>query len=128
MNTQTILNDVVQALYPLVLALVSYGMHQLTQYIKSKKSLNQALQKDGWAYKGVILAEQSFECLGGYGKYQKAAEYISNMCKKHGVKISDKELEGLIETALTQFKKDFDIPIKSKSVNNSEINYPHEVQ
>lgn len=70
-------------------------MQQIKQEIETKQEL---------ARIAVQFVQQAYKDLGGPEKYEKAAEWLSNMATQMGLKLSANEVKALIEAALKQLK------------------------
>lgn len=55
----------------------------------------------------VKFAEQAYANLEGYEKYDKAVGWLTAQANKSGLKFTDDEIEGLIESALRTIKDSF---------------------
>lgn len=63
--------------------------------------------KQELAFIAVRFVEQAFIDLEGYEKYLEASFWLEEMLLARGIKISDEEIRGLIESSLRAFKDSF---------------------
>lgn len=55
----------------------------------------------------VKFVEQAFYDLKGYDKYTTASYWLSEMLRERGIKVTDGEIKGLIESSLRTLKDEF---------------------
>jgi LL-H family phage holin len=103
-----------QLLYDVIAILVPVLVGYLVAWIQKKlgtekvQKIAQELQtKQELARIGVQFVQQAYKDLGGPEKYEKAAEWLSDMAMKMGLALTDEEIKALIEAALKELKAEF---------------------
>lgn len=99
-----LLFDIIAVLVPV---LVGYLVAWLQKRIGTEKvqQIKQELEtKQELARIAVQFVQQAYKDLGGPEKYEKAAEWLSNMATQMGLQLSTDEVKALIEAALKQLK------------------------
>lgn len=76
----------------------------VTEMIKIEQELT---TKSGLATTAIKFVEQAYTALDGAEKYEKAAEWLSATATAHGLKVTDTEIKGLIESSLREAKELF---------------------
>ena len=77
-------------------------------WLKNKGILEGLKAKEELAMIAVSFAEETYRHLDGPGKYKEALAWLSGRMKEQGIKVSEKELEGLINDALGKLKYKWD--------------------
>jgi LL-H family phage holin len=85
------------------LALKKLGTERLRR-IKKEYEVKTSL-----AYQAVQFAQQVYWDCGGIGKYNQASKWLSDRLTEKGIKVSQKEIKGLIEAALKGIKDEFGV-------------------
>lgn len=103
-----------QLLYNVMMLLVTVAAGFLVAWLKKRlgvegvNKVNAELQaKQELAAIAVRFVEQVYQELRGEEKFLKAAEWLSTEAAELGIKVSTKEVKGLIEASLRAFKDEF---------------------
>jgi len=102
-----LLIDVIAVLVPV---LVGYIVAWIQKRLGAEKiqQIKQELEtKQELARIAVQFVQQAYKDMGGAEKYEKAAEWLSNMATQLGLQLSAEEIKALIEAALKQLKAEF---------------------
>lgn len=96
-----------QFLEPIVLAIAGLAGTCVAYWIKQHIDLNKLNEKKELVEVGVTMIQQICKELDGDQKYEKAVEWITQQANAKGLKISEDELKGLIESSVLKFKNEF---------------------
>jgi len=94
----------------LIPILVGYFVAWLQKKIgteKLQKIAQELATKQELARIAVQFVQQAYKDLGGPEKYDKAADWLSDMAARIGLIITEDEMKGLIEAALKELKAEF---------------------
>lgn len=100
------MEGILEALRPYIIELLIAILTAIAGWIarkfnaKLKNEIARQIIKDGVKY-----AEQVGRALGGAEKYQMALDKISALLSAKGIKMSEDEIETLIESFVSEFKK-----------------------
>lgn len=103
----TLASDLLAVLIP---ALVSFALEYLRRKLGTEKMLQiqeELAAKQDLALLAVRFVEQVYTELHGEEKYKAAAKWLAEQAQKRGLKLTDTEIEGLIESALRMLKDEF---------------------
>lgn len=93
------LTQIVMALLTLVVAIVTSF---LIPYIKSRTTLHQQEQINGWVRIAVAAAEQ---LITGSGQGEARKQYVLGFLQDHGYTLDDAQIDAMIEAAVWQLKQ-----------------------
>jgi LL-H family phage holin len=94
-------------LKPVLLAIAGFLGYQVAIFIRRYVDRQTLAQKQELVTIAVKMVEQMYKDLGGEEKYNKAVEWITAEAKRLGIKITENEMRGLIESAVKTFKDQF---------------------
>lgn len=97
-----ILVDLILVALPLV---VGYLAIQTNKIIKGNKQAQELLNNEAVTKMVVLYVESVYKNVDGKEKFEKAKDKLLEILKSKGVKISDSEIEVLIESVLLSLKK-----------------------
>jgi len=99
-----LLYDIIAILVPiLVVYLVTWIQKKLGSE-KVQKIIYELETKKELARIAVMFVQQAYKDLGGPAKYEKAAEWLSDMSDCMGLDLTSEEVKALIEAALKELK------------------------
>ncbi len=99
-----VLYDIIAVLVPiLVVYLVAWIQKRLGSE-KVQKIIYELETKKELARIAVMFVQQAYKDLGGPAKYEKAAEWLSDMSEYMGLDLTPEEVKALIEAALKELK------------------------
>jgi len=99
-----LLYDIIAVLVPiLVVYLVAWIQKKLGSE-KVQKIIYELETKKELARIAVMFVQQAYKDLGGPAKYEKAAEWLSDMSEYMGLDLTPEEIKALIEAALKELK------------------------
>ena len=99
-----LLYDLLALLIPI---LVGYAIAWLQKRIGTEKLeavVRELATKRELARVAVLFVQQAYKDLGGPEKYEKAAEWLSDMSEYMGLDLTPEEIKALIEAALKELK------------------------
>lgn len=94
----------------LIPALVGLAVEYLRRKLgteKMKRIQEELAAKQALAMLAVCFVEQVYTDLHGEEKYKAAARWLAEQVQKRGLKLTNTEIEGLIESALRELKDAF---------------------
>lgn len=104
---QPYITGIVQALVGLlataVVALLISLRQKVSNWIKSKTTVNQREMLHKFSLEAFAFAETAFKDAGGNEKLTAAYGYLSRRAKEHGIEISALEIEVIIEKSVLEF-------------------------
>ena len=81
-----------------VLVLTRYVLPWVKSKVDSEKLVAQ------WAYKAVLMAQQTMKATGGKEKKAIVTQFLKEILQEKNIALSDKQIEILIEAAVKQMK------------------------
>lgn len=101
---ELLVKEIFEYLFYAFLSLLTLGgLYVIKRYdIMSKLNEKMAIVEIG-----VRFIEQAFSHLGGHEKYQEALKWITAELGKRGIKYTEEELKGFIESSLIKMKNEF---------------------
>jgi LL-H family phage holin len=94
-------------LKPIFLAIAGFFGYQVAILIKRYVDKQTLAQKQELVAIAVKMVEQMYKELDGEEKYNKAVEWVTAEATRLGIKITENEMRGLIESAVKTFKDQF---------------------
>lgn len=117
----SIVKDLLSLLITVVVGLaINYLKHKLGTEKMNKISAEFESKKEIVAI-GVKYIQQNYGHLDSNDKYTLVADWIVKMCKEKGLKVSEGEVKGLIESVLIEIKKEFKDDWKKASKDNEGV-------
>ena len=100
--------DLVTPILELILIVViPFAARAVLKWMNSKSYLEELYAKEEWALLAVEFVEQIYGKVDGDQKKAKAIQWLSDRLSEKGIKITMEELEGLIEAAYFEMKREW---------------------
>ena len=99
-----LLYDIIAVLVPILIAYLVAWIQKRLGSEKVQKIIYELETKKELARIAVMFVQQAYKDLGGPEKYEKAAEWLSNMSEYMGLDLTPEEIKALIEAALKELK------------------------
>lgn len=99
--------DVLAILVPVLATMIVEFLRRKLGTEKMRKIQEELSAKSELASLAVKFVEQVYKDLHGQEKFEKAAEWLAERAKEHGLSLTAEEIKGLIEAALRTFKDQF---------------------
>ena len=100
-----------------VLVLTRYVLPWVKSKVDSEK-LNLVAQ---WAYKAVLMAQQTMKATGGKEKKAIVTQFLKEILQEKNIALSDKQIEILIEAAVKQMKIQENLGIVIEATDDVEV-------
>ena len=78
---------------------------KLSKYLNRQEWFEALLEKEELAGLAVAFAEQAYKEAMGPEKYKYAKEWLTAQLNRRGLDVQQAEIEGLIESAVSEFKR-----------------------
>ena len=102
-----LLYDIIAVLVPILVAYLVAWIQKKLGSEKVQKIIYELETKKELARIAVMFVQQAYKDLGGPAKYEKAAEWLSDMSEYMGLDLTPEEVKALIEAALKELKAEF---------------------
>ena len=99
-----LLYDIIAVLVPILMAYLAAWIQKRLGSEKVQKIMYELETKKELARIAVMFVQQAYKDLGGPAKYEKAAEWLSDMSDYMGLDLTPEEIKALIEAALKELK------------------------
>ena len=99
-----LLYDIIAILVPILVAYLVAWIQKKLGSEKVQKIIYELETKKELARIAVMFVQQAYKDLGGPAKYEKAAEWLSDMSDYMGLDLTPEEVKALIEAALKELK------------------------
>ena len=99
-----LLYDIIAVLVPVLVGYLVAWLQKRLGAEKIEKIKRELEIKQDLARIAVQFAQQVYKDLGGPERYEKAAEWLSNMATQMGLQLSTDEVKALIEATLKELK------------------------
>lgn len=99
-----LLYDIIAVLVPILVAYLVAWIQKKLGSEKVQKIIYELETKKELARIAVMFVQQAYKDLGGPAKYEKAAEWLSDMSEYMGLDLTPEEIKALIEAALKELK------------------------
>lgn len=99
-----VLYDIIAVLVPILVAYLVAWIEKRLGSEKVQKIIYELETKKELARIAVMFVQQAYKDLGGPEKYEKAAEWLSDMSEYMGLDLTPDEVKALIEAALKELK------------------------
>jgi len=99
-----LLYDIIAVLVPILVAYLVAWIQKRLGSEKVQKIIYELETKKELARIAVMFVQQAYKDLGGPAKYEKAAEWLSDMSDCMGLDLTSEEVKALIEAALKELK------------------------
>ena len=99
-----LLYDIIAVLVPILMAYLVAWIQKRLGSEKVQKIIYELETKKELARIAVMFVQQAYKDLGGPAKYEKAAEWLSDMSDYMGLDLTPEEVKALIEAALKELK------------------------
>lgn len=107
MDVNQLAQTALEIILPVLAALAVEYIRRAMGTEKMKKVQEELATKQDLAATAVQFAQQAYGDLGGPERYEKAAQWLSDVAVKQGIKLSSDEIQGLIESAVLVAKDAF---------------------
>ena len=99
-----LLYDIIAVLLPILVAYLVTWIQKKLGSEKVQKIIYELETKKELARIAVMFVQQAYKDLGGPEKYEKAAEWLSDMSDYMGLDLTPEEVKALIEAVLKELK------------------------
>jgi len=99
-----LLYDIIAVLVPILVAYLVAWIQKRLGSEKVQKIIYELETKKELARIAVMFVQQAYKDLGGPAKYEKAAEWLSDMSEYMGLDLTPEEIKALIEAVLKELK------------------------
>jgi len=99
-----VLYDIIAVLVPILVAYLVAWIQKRLGSEKVQKIIYELETKKELARIAVMFVQQAYKDLGGPEKYEKAAEWLSDMSEYMGLDLTPDEVKALIEAVLKELK------------------------
>jgi hypothetical protein len=95
------------ALFNLLIVLINVGVGYLILFLRKKKIFSELKHFDGLVEVAVKSVQQGFGDLENKEKFNTAKDWLITVAKERGIKISESQIDFLIESVLKDLKSQF---------------------